>query len=132
MSYKSFKWVRMGMAFFIAMTVSIAVTIDNVYLAVAAVVIGMISMLLVKRSVKEVMVDEMIRSIAGKAALTAYSIAMPILAILSLIFMFSDLSSKSSYLYNLGTVLSYVVLFNMAVYSLAYYYYRKKHGADGE
>ena len=132
MSYKAFKWVRLGMVFFIAMTISIAVTLDNVCLAVATVIIGMISMFLIKRNVKAVMVDEMIKSIAGKAALTAYSIAMPILAVLSLIFMFSNLSNEGSYLYNLGTVLSYVVLFNMAIYSFAYYYYRKKHGADGE
>jgi len=132
MSYKNFKVARMLMAMFIAMTVSIAVSIENVLLAVSAVGIGMISMVLIKRSVKEVLVDEMVKTIAGKSALMAYTITVPVLAFLSLILMFSNLSSRGSELYNLGITLSYIALFNMAVYSLAYYYYQKKYGRDNE
>ncbi|MFA5310087.1 MAG: DUF2178 domain-containing protein [Candidatus Paceibacterota bacterium] len=132
MSYKNFKVARMLMAMFIAMTVSIAVSIENVLLAVSAVGIGMISMVLIKRSVKEVLVDEMVKTIAGKSALMAYTITVPVLAFLSLILMFSNLSSRGSEMYNLGITLSYVALFNMAAYSLAYYYYQKKYGRDNE
>lgn len=132
MSYKTFKAVRLLVVFFIAMTVSIAVSIDNVYLATSAIVIGMISMFLVKKNVKVLLVDEMVKNIAGKSALAAYSIVVPVLAILSIIFMFSNLSNQDSYLYNLGIILSYIVLFNMAIYSFAYYYYRKKYGSDEE
>lgn len=120
------------MAMFIAMTVSIAVSIENIYLAFSAVIIGMISMLLIKRSVKEVLVDEMVKTIAGKSALMAYSITIPVLAFLSLVLMFLNLSNRGSEMYNLGINLSYIVLFNMAVYSLAYYYYQKKYGRDNE
>jgi uncharacterized membrane protein len=120
------------MAMFIAMTVSIAVSIENVLLAVSAVGIGMISMVLIKRSVKEVLVDEMVKTIAGKSALMAYTITVPVLAFLSLILMFSNLSNRGSEMYNLGIILSYVALFNMAAYSLAYYYYQKKYGRDNE
>ena len=132
MSYKNFKVARMLMAMFIAMTVSIAVSMENVLLAVSAVGIGMISMVLIKRSVKEVLVDEMVKTIAGKSALMAYSITVPVLAFLSLILMFSNLSTRGSEMYNLGITLSYVALFNMAAYSLAYYYYQKKYGRDNE
>jgi len=132
MSYKNFKVARMLMAMFIAMTVSIAISIENVLLAVSAIGIGMISMVLIKRSVKEVLVDEMVKTIAGKSALMAYSITVPVLAFLSLILMFSNLSSRGSEMYNLGITLSYVALFNMAAYSLAYYYYQKKYGRDNE
>jgi len=132
MSYKNFKVARMLMAMFIAMTVSIAVSIENVLLAVSAVGIGMISMVLIKRSVKEVLVDEMVKTIAGKSALMAYSITVPVLAFLSLILMFSNLSTRGSEMYNLGITLSYVALFNMAAYSLSYYYYQKKYGRDNE
>jgi len=132
MSYKNFKVARMLMAMFIAMTVSIAVSIENVLLAVSAVGIGMISMVLIKRSVKEVLVDEMVKTIAGKSALMAYTITVPVLAFLSLILMFSNLSNRGSEMYNLGIILSYVALFNMAAYSLAYYYYQKKYGRDNE
>jgi len=120
------------MAMFIAITVSMAVSIENIYLALSAVIIGMISMFLIKRNVKEVLVDEMVQSIAGKSALMAYSIVIPVLAALSLILMFSDLSNRGSETYNLAINLSYIVLFNMAVYSLFYYYYQRKYGRDNK
>lgn len=132
MSYKTFKLVRILVAFFIAMTVSIAVSIENTYLAVSAIVIGMISMFLVKKNVKALLVDEMVKNIAGKSALMAYSIVVPVLAVLSIILMFSNLNNEGSYQYSLGIILSYIVLFNMAIYSFAYYYYQKKYGSDEE
>jgi len=132
MSYKNFKIARLLITFFLAMTVSIAVSTENVLLAVSAIGIGMITMVLIKKNVKAVLVDEMVKNIAGKSALMAYSITVPVLAALSLIFMFSNLSNEGSYLYNLGMIFSYIALFNMAVYSIAYYYYRKKYGSDEE
>lgn len=132
MSYKKFKIIRFLIVFFLAMTISIAVSMENVLLAVSAMGIGMISMFLVKKNVKAVLVDEMVKNIAGKSALIAYSITVPVLAILSLVFMFSNLSHKGSDLYSLGVIFSYIALFNMAIYSLAYYYYRKKYGSDEE
>jgi uncharacterized membrane protein len=132
MSYKKFKIIRFLIVFFLAMTISIAVSMENVLLAVSAMGIGMISMFLVKKNVKAVLVDEMVKNIAGKSALIAYSITVPVLAVLSLVFMFSNLSHQGSDLYNLGVIFSYIALFNMAIYSLAYYYYRKKYGSDEE
>jgi uncharacterized membrane protein len=132
MSYKKFKIVRFLIVFFLAMTISIAVNMENVWLAISAMGIGAITMLLVKKNVKAVLVDEMVKNIAGKSALIAYSITVPVLAILSLVFMFSNLSHQGSDLYNLGVIFSYIALFNMAVYSIAYYYYRKKYGSDEE
>ncbi|MFA5432475.1 MAG: DUF2178 domain-containing protein [Candidatus Paceibacterota bacterium] len=132
MSYKNFKIVRLLLAFFIAITVSIAVSIENFYLAISAVIIGIILMLLIKKRVKVLLVDEMVRDIAGKSALMAYSIIVPILAILSLFFMFFNLDNQNSYLYNLGVIFSYIALLNIAIYSIAYYYYRKKNGSDEE
>jgi uncharacterized membrane protein len=132
MSYKNFKLVRLLIVFFLAMTVSIAISMENVLLAVSAIGIGMISMLLIKKNVKAVLVDEMVRNIAGKSALIAYSITVPVLAVLSLVFMFSNLGNEGSYFSNLGLIFSYIALFNMAVYSIAYYYYRKKYGSDEE
>jgi uncharacterized membrane protein len=132
MSYKTFKIARLLIAFFLAMTISIAVSMENVLLAVSAMGLGMTSMLLIKKRVKAVMVDEMIKNIAGKSALMAYSITVPVLAVLSLVFMFSNLGEPGSYFYNLGVIFSYLALFNMAVYSLAYYYYRNKYGSNEE
>ena len=132
MSYKSFKIVRILVAFFVAMTVSIAVSTENVLMAVSAIGVGMFTMILVKKNVKAVLVDEMVKNIAGKSALMVYSITVPALALLSLVFMFSNLSNEESYFYSLGVIFSYIALFNMMVYSIAYYYYRKKYGSDEE
>lgn len=125
MSYNRYKLVRIFIVAFVSITVSLAVSAENAYLAVAGVVIGGIAMFLVKKNVKELLVDEMIKSIAGKSALMAYSITVPTLALFSIILMFSNLGNIDSYYYNLGIILSYIVLFNIAIYSISYYFYKK-------
>ncbi|MDD2274739.1 MAG: DUF2178 domain-containing protein [Candidatus Pacebacteria bacterium] len=130
MSYKVFKNLRILVIIFIAVTISIAVNMENVILAVSAIVIGMIAMIAIKKNVKELKTDEMIQSIAGKSSLWAYSICIPFLALLSVFFMFSNLSNKGSDVYNLGIILSYIVLFHIAVYSIAFMYLRNKYNSD--
>ncbi|MDD4074442.1 MAG: DUF2178 domain-containing protein [Candidatus Pacebacteria bacterium] len=125
MSYNRYKLVRIFVLVFVSITVSLAASAENLYLAAAGIVIGMIAMFLVKKNVKELLVDEMIKSIAGKSALMAYSITVPTLALFSIILMFSNLGDTSSYYYNLGIILSYIVLFNIAIYSISYYFYKK-------
>ena len=125
MSYNRYKLARFFIVVFISITVSLAVSTENVYLAVAGIVIGGVAMFLVKKNVKELLVDEMIKSIAGKSALMAYSITVPTLALFSIILMFSNLGNVDSYYYNLGIILSYIVLFNIAIYSISYYFYKK-------
>lgn len=125
MSYNRYKLVRIFIVAFVSITVSLAVSAENAYLAVAGVVIGGIAMFLVKKNVKELLVDEMVKSIAGKSALMAYSITVPTLALFSIILMFSNLGNIDSYYYNLGIILSYIVLFNIAIYSISYYFYKK-------
>ncbi|MFA5755369.1 MAG: DUF2178 domain-containing protein [Candidatus Paceibacterota bacterium] len=125
MSYNRYKLARFFIVVFISITVSLAVSTENVYLAVAGIVIGGVAMFLVKKNVKELLVDEMVKSIAGKSALMAYGITVPTLALLSIVLMFSNLGNIDSYYYNLGIILSYIVLFNIAIYSISYYFYKK-------
>ncbi len=130
MSYKKFKNLRILVVVFIAITISIAVSMENAILATSAIIIGMIAMFAITKNVKELRTDEMIQSIAGKSSLWAYSICIPFLALLSIFFMFSNLSDKGSDMYNLGMVLSYVVLFHIATYSIAFIYFRNKYNSD--
>jgi len=130
MSYKKFIYLRILVIAFIAITISIAINMDNVVLAISAIVIGMIAMFAIKKNVKELRKDEMIQSIAGKSSLWAYSICVPSLALLSIFFMFSSLNNKDSDIYNLGIILSYIVLFHIAVYSIAFMYLRNKYNSD--
>jgi uncharacterized membrane protein len=130
MSYKLFRNLRILVIIILAATISIAVNMENAVLAVSAIIIGMIAMFAIKKNVKELRTDEMIQSIAGKSSLWAYSICIPFLALLSIFFMFSNLSDKGSDIYNLGMVLSYVVLFHIATYSIAFIYFRNKYKSD--
>ncbi len=130
MSYKTFRNLRILVILILVATINIAVNMENAVLAVSAIIIGMIAMFAIKKNVKELRTDEMIQSIAGKSSLWAYSICIPILALLSIFFMFSNLSDKGSDMFNLGMVLSYVVLFHIAIYSIAFIYFKNKYNSD--
>ncbi len=128
MSYKAFKSLRILVIIFILLIVSIAVTLENAILASFAVVIGIIAMLAIKRNVKEIKTDEMMQNIAQKSAWWAYNIFVPFLAILS-IFLTVD-NKEGSDLYNLGVTLSYVALIHIALYLIAFLYFKKKYISD--
>ena len=128
MSYKAFRGLRILVIIFILLIVSIATTLENAILATSAVVIGIIAMLAIKRNVKEIKTDEMIQNIAQKSAWWAYNIFVPFLAVLS-IFLTVD-NKEGSDLYNLGVILSYVALIHIALYLIAFLYFKKKYISD--
>jgi Predicted membrane protein (DUF2178). len=128
MSYKTFKSLRILVIIFILLILSIAITLENAILASFAVVIGIIAMLAIKRNVKEIKTDEMMQNIAQKSAWWAYNIFVPFLAILS-IFLTVD-NKEGSDLYNLGVTLSYVALIHIALYLIAFLYFKKKYISD--
>ena len=131
MSYKAFRGLRILVIIFILLIVSIAVTLENAILATSAVVIGIIAMLAIKRNVKEIKTiktDEMMQNIAQKSAWWAYNIFVPFLAVLS-IFLTVD-NKEGSDLYNLGVILSYVALIHIALYLIAFLYFKKKYISD--
>lgn len=128
MSYKAFRGLRILVIIFILLILSIAITLENAILASFAVVIGIIAMLAIKRNVKEIKTDEMMQNIAQKSAWWAYNIFVPFLAILS-IFLTVD-NKEGSDLYNLGVTLSYVALIHIALYLIAFLYFKKKYISD--
>lgn len=128
MSYKTFKSLRILVIIFILLILSIAITLENAILASFAVVIGIIAMIAIKRNVKEIKTDEMMQNIAQKSTWWAYSIFVPFLAVLS-IFLTVD-NKEGSDLYNLGVTLSYVALIHIALYLIAFLYFKKKYISD--
>lgn len=130
MSFKVFKIIRMLISMAIGITVALAISLQNFYIALSAILIGIIALIVIKRNVKDVMVDEMIKAIAFRSASIAYSTSVVILALFSLVFVFANLDNQESFYYQLGIIFSYIALFNMAVYSIAYYFYRSKYVAD--
>ena len=132
MTYETFKKVRIGVAIFVAFTVSMAVNNNNIYLALAGVLIGMLFLWSVKRKVKDVVVDERMVSAAGHATRMTYAVVTPMLALLSVAFIMIGRGTADAGLERAGTILSYTTLFNVAVYSLFFKYYMKKYGGDGD
>jgi uncharacterized membrane protein len=128
MNYKQFKRMKALTASFVSATVAIAVTYNNIILALAGVVIGMLFLFLVRKKTKAVLVDERIQSIAGYAARLTYTILTITVAFLSLIFILSGRQFNEPNYEMLGIILSYVTLFSVALYSLSYKYFSKKYG----
>jgi len=127
MEYKIFKKVRILIKLFVFATVTIAVVYDNLILALAGVLIGLLFFFLVKRKTKAVLVDERIKSIGGYAACLTHTVLTCIIAFLSLVFIISGRQTGESQIETLGIVLSYVTLLSLAIYSISYRYYLKRY-----
>ena len=135
MRYRSFKKINAFVAAFVSATVAIAVVNNNIILALAGILIGLLFIFLMKKATKAILVDERIQSISGKAAWLTYRIATIVMAFMSLVFIMIGKKSipPQSSIEMLGVIFSYVTLFNLALYSITYKYLSKKYGeADDE
>ena len=84
MTQKQFKIGKTLLLMAVAFIVAFAVSIDNFYLALSGVFIGMFAMYFLKTQFKKVVVDERIDDLSGKAARTTYMVTTMFLAILSM------------------------------------------------
>jgi uncharacterized membrane protein len=128
MNYKQFKRMKLLIAFFISVTVAIAVVFNNLVLALAGVSIGILFLFLVRKKTKAVLIDERIQTIGGRAARLTYTILTITIAFLSLVFIGTGRRTGEADYETLGIILSYVALFSLALYSLSYKYFSKKYG----
>jgi len=130
MNYKQFKKINALTAAFISATVAMAVINNNLILALAGISIGMLFLILMKKTTKAVLIDERIRNISGQAARLTHAIVTIVLAFLSLVLIMigRKATPPQSSIEMLGTTFSYIVLFNLALYSISYKYLSKKYG----
>jgi len=130
MNIEKFKQIRVGVAFFVGFLVSIAVSIDSTVLALAAIITGIIFLVLA-RSKAKVVVDERDKTIREKAANITYAIFAPTIATGALLLI---LFGKGRYLYleSLGMVLAYLTCFLIVVYAISFWYLNKKYGGGNE
>jgi len=138
MNTKTFKLVRMGVAFFVGGTVSIAVTKGSYLLALVGVVTGMLFVRVAKSKAK-IVVDERERILREKAANLSYAIFAPTIGIGSFLLLmpYQKMSSVFSggeftYLESLGTVLAYLTLFLISIYAVSYHFLNRKYGGSNE
>jgi len=132
MDYNKFKRMKVLTASFVSATVAIAVVSNNIVLAMAGVLIGMLFLFLVKKRIKAVLVDERIQNIGGQAAHLTYAILTITIGFLSLIFIGTGRRLGEANYEMLGVILSYITLFSLALYSLSYKYFSKKYGEEDD
>lgn len=130
MNYSWFKKINALIAAFISATVAIAIVNNDLILALTAILIGTVFFILMKKTTKVILVDERIQSISGKASRLTYMITTAVLAFLSLFFIMIGRKAipPQPNIELLGVTLSYIVLFNLALYSISYKYLSKKYG----
>ena len=87
---------------------------------------------LVRKKSKQVVVDERIQNIGGQAAKMAFVLFVLIMACLSILFIIVGNTGDDVYLEGLGTILAYSVMLALAIYSIAYKFYNRKHGGEND
>lgn len=121
MNEKRLTKLRLLIAVYIAIIVSVAVSFENVWLAVIGIITGALCMWLVKKRLAVKTTDERTEHIAGKAANLTYSITVSALALTSLVLIF--VSHNQPYLQSVGIILSYITLAMLGLFATLWRYF---------
>jgi len=137
MDRKRYRQLRVLVAFFVGVIVSLAITRDSYLLASAGVLTGIVFMALV-RSKAKIRTDERELTIQEKAARMTYAIFVPTIGIAAFLLLLPSkggisVFSKGEWLYveSLGMVFAYLTLFLIAVYAISYHFFNQKYGGGG-
>lgn len=131
MSERRYKQIRAAVALFVGITVSVAVGQGSMLLAGAGAGTGMLFLGLVRARTK-IIIDEREETIREKAAQIAYGIFTPVIGLGSVLLAVAGHRLETAFLGSVGMVLSYLTLFLIATYSLAYSYLNKKLGGGSD
>jgi len=127
MSYKQFKLWRTIIVIIVAILVGWSVANNNALIPVPTVIAGTVIVLLLKRGMKEVIVDERIFSVADKAAMLVFR-TFVILAGMAAATMLALNQERYPDLEQAGFTLAYSVCTLLLFYCIAYIYYNRKYG----
>ena len=138
MNRKTYKQLRILVAFFVGLIVSIAVSRDSYLLAITGVLTGMAFMFLV-RSKAKISTDERELTVQEKAARMTYAIFAPTIGIGAFLLLLPSkgglsVFSKGEWLFieSLGMVFAYLTLFLITIYAISYHFFNKKYGGGGD
>jgi len=138
MNRKTYRQLRILVAFFVGMIVSIAVSRDSYLLATAGVLTGMVFMFLV-RSKAKISTDERELTVQEKVARMTYAIFAPTIGIGAFLLLLPSkggfsVFSKGEWLFieSLGMVFAYLTLFLITIYAISYHFFNKKYGGNGD
>ena len=127
MSYKQFKLWRTIVVIIVAILVGWSVANNNALIPVPAVIAGIVIVLLLKKGMKEIIVDERIFSLADKAAMFVFR-SFVILAGMAAATMLALNQERYPDLEQAGFTLAYSVCAMLVIYWIAYFYYNRKFG----
>lgn len=134
MNRKTYKQLRMLVAFFVGIITSIAIAKDSYLLAAAGVFTGMLFMFFVRARVK-INTDERELAVQEKAARMTYLIFTQTLGITAFLLLLPSKGGWSIFqqgewlfLESLGLLFAYLTLFLIALYAFAYHFFNHKYG----
>jgi len=129
MNQKKYRQIRIAIIVFMALILSIAISIDSYLLAITSIITGIMFTVIVKSRAK-IRVDEREIAIREKAANLTYAIFAPTIGIGSALLILIPVTNDAFYLEALGTVLAYLSLFLIALYAISYSFLNKKYGGS--
>jgi uncharacterized membrane protein len=128
MTAKTFFKLRILIGVLVAAVIAVSISINNLYLSVAGVLIGILFMLLVRSRVNGVLVDERVLSVSGKASYVAYAVATVFFAVSGLFLLDSSRRTGDLSAELIGTLLCYVSMLLVAVYAISFHYFNRRYG----
>jgi uncharacterized membrane protein len=132
MNIKTYRNWRLALIAIIAALAAVSIVTGIVYILVAAVAIGIIVIILLRRRVRAVVEDERTYAIAYKAARLTVSIVGIVMAIAGAILLALNRNDFSEAPALVGFTLLYVTCGLLVINMAAYYYYNRKLGGRNE
>lgn len=126
MSFKRFTLIRILIIIIMAGLISWAITSGNAWIPIPVIIAALIILLLFRRRVREVVVDERVYSTAEKAsffALRVFGIAAAVIGVTLVTLGWQS----SSDLYKIGLTLAFSVCGLVLIYYIAHIYYNRKY-----
>jgi len=127
MSGKTFFWIRALVAFFMAVVLAVAFNQHNIWLGLGAIGVGIIFLVLVRKKVKDILVDERVINVAGRAGAMTYRILTVVLAVGGMVLIIFGQRDNQEYFNALGLIFTYLAMFSMLIYSLSYWLYNQDY-----
>jgi uncharacterized membrane protein len=126
MSLKTFTRIRIFVLIIMVGLISWAIVSGNALIPIPVVIAAIVIVLLFRRRVREVAVDERVYSIAEKASYLAFRIFGIAAAVIGATLIALGWDSSSD-LYTIGLTLAYAVCGLLVIYYIAYIYYNRKY-----
>jgi len=127
MSYNTFRKWQAITGMIIGGVIGVSVGMGNWIAPVVIVIIGVATMMVLRRRVKDIVADERTYAIAGKAARLTLQVVAIGMAVIGAILLIID-RGESSTLTHTGFALVYGTCALLVINYIAYYYYNRRLG----